>query len=186
MCIRDRYQRRVRGVRKMLCSRLVILCVLLVTLTSLNGIYGADVVTLTTRNIEEKTSSGVWMVEFYAPWCGHCKRLAPIWEELAAAADGLFNVGKVDCTVETSLKDKYGVNGFPSIKMIKDGKVIPYKSGARTVEAFLKFVKENGGGSGSAAPAAKKQDPPRILQNPNKNPKKGLKNKPPPSRVGRK
>jgi thiol-disulfide isomerase/thioredoxin len=46
---------------------------------------------------------GIWLVKFYAPWCGHCKRLAPTWEELATKAKGSFNVAKLDCTTEKGM-----------------------------------------------------------------------------------
>ena len=48
----------------------------------------------------------------YAPWCGHCKKLAPTWDELATAAKGKFNVAKVDCTVEKSASP---VSVFPAL-----------------------------------------------------------------------
>jgi thioredoxin-like negative regulator of GroEL len=61
----------------------------------------SDVVVLGDTTFAEKTKTGDWLIEFYAPWCGHCKKLAPTWEELATKSKGNFNVGKVDCTVET-------------------------------------------------------------------------------------
>jgi len=98
-----------------------------------------DVIVLTDSTFEETTKQGVWLVEFYAPWCGHCKRLAPIWEELATAAKGKFNVAKVDCTVEKDVATKQGVRGFPTIKLLVNGVVHDYK-GERTLESFIKFV----------------------------------------------
>ena len=44
-----------------------------------------------------KTDKG-WFVKFYAPWCGHCKQLAPIWDELSEKHSKTFNVAKIDCT----------------------------------------------------------------------------------------
>jgi len=99
---------------------------------------GKEVVVLTQGNFDEKIASGEWLVEFYAPWCGHCKHLAPIWDELATKTE--VNVAKVDCTVEKDLMPRFGVRGFPTIKFIKDGQVYDYK-GARTVDAFLSFSK---------------------------------------------
>jgi len=98
---------------------------------------GKQVVVLTTESFDTNVASGDWLVEFYAPWCGHCKSLAPIWEDLAGKTEK--NVAKVDCTVEKELMSRFGVRGFPTIKYFKDGKIYDYK-GPRTVPAFQKFV----------------------------------------------
>jgi len=98
-----------------------------------------DVVILSDATFEEQTKTGVWLVEFYAPWCGHCKRLAPLWEELATAAKSKYHVAKVDCTVEKETGTKQGVRGFPTIKLFVDGVVHDYK-GERTVASFNEFV----------------------------------------------
>jgi len=55
-------------------------------------------------------------VEFYAPWCGHCKKLEPEWNEAAAKLRGQVKLGKVDATVETGLAQRFGVKGYPTIK----------------------------------------------------------------------
>ncbi|KAL6079377.1 Protein disulfide-isomerase A6 [Balamuthia mandrillaris] len=116
------------------------------------GEYPKEVIVLTESNFDEKIATGDWLVEFYAPWCGHCKKLAPTWEELATK--GKTNVAKVDCTVEKNLAKRFGIKGFPTIKYIRDGKVFDYK-GQRTVEAFTSFVNsEYGSASSGPLPAA--------------------------------
>jgi len=95
-----------------------------------------EVVVLTDANFDDKITAGEWLVEFYAPWCGHCKNLVPVWTELATKATA--NVGKVDCTVEKELMGRFGIKGFPTIKFFKEGKVYDYK-GARTVDGFIAF-----------------------------------------------
>ena len=93
---------------------------------------GKDVIELTEANWRKKVlnnEKGI-LVEFFAPWCGHCKRLAPTWDELAgkfaAAAD--VTVAKVDCTSDDNknkeLCSAQGVNGFPTLHLYKEGKKV--------------------------------------------------------------
>jgi protein disulfide-isomerase A6 len=64
------------------------------------GIDEKDVIVLTDSNFEDNVygDSSAWFVEFYAPWCGHCKSLAPEWAELATNLKGEVKVAKVDAT----------------------------------------------------------------------------------------
>eukprot|EP01090_Pellita_catalonica_P022104 TRINITY_DN8461_c0_g1_i1.p1 TRINITY_DN8461_c0_g1~~TRINITY_DN8461_c0_g1_i1.p1 ORF type:complete len:200 (+),score=24.57 TRINITY_DN8461_c0_g1_i1:34-600(+) len=86
-------------------------------------------------------NSDTWLVEFFAPWCGHCKRLAPTWETLGDSAQQ-FKVGKVDCVAQKILCKRFGVSRYPTIRLIKDNKLYNYDS-KRTLEGFLAFG--NGG-----------------------------------------
>ncbi|CAF4690914.1 unnamed protein product, partial [Rotaria magnacalcarata] len=60
--------------------------------------------------------SDIWFVEFYAPWCGHCRNLAPEWKRAATALKGIVKIGAVDADSHKSLGQQYGVSGFPTIK----------------------------------------------------------------------
>lgn len=66
-------------------------------------------------------SKDIWLVEFYAPWCGHCQKLEPEWNEAATRLKGQVKLGKVDATVETSLASRFGVRGYPTIKVFDYG-----------------------------------------------------------------
>jgi len=99
----------------------------------------SDVVVLTQSNFHQQTASGDWLVEFYAPWCGHCKNLAPIYEQAATKLKGVGNLGKVDCTVEKDICQLFGVKGYPTLYHIKDKQLRDYKQ-ARTVDALVSFV----------------------------------------------
>lgn len=86
------------------------------------------------------------LVEFYAPWCGHCKALAPKWEELAglySSVSDKVTIAKIDATANDVPDD---IAGFPAIKLFPAGsKDSPVEySGGRTVEDLANFVKENG------------------------------------------
>jgi len=125
----------------------------------------SDVKVLTVQNFDTETAQGEWLLEFYAPWCGHCKSLAPKYEELATKVKGKFNIAKIDCTIEQPLQTRFSIGGFPTIKFLKDGKLYQY-SGQRTVDAFVEFLE--GGYSSvtptdvpkTAAPAAEKKAAP--------------------------
>lgn len=70
-----------------------------------------DVVVLTGANFDDLVlgSKDIWYVEFYAPWCGHCQKLEPEWNEAATKLKGQVKLGKVDATVETSLAQRFKV-----------------------------------------------------------------------------
>merc|ERR1711915_706596 len=82
------------------------------------------------------------LLEFYAPWCGHCKKLTPVYEELGEKmADEDVDIIKMDATANDVPK-KYNVRGFPTLVWkSKDGKTKPYQGG-RELEDFVKFIAE--------------------------------------------
>ena len=83
------------------------------------------------------------LVEFYAPWCGHCKQLVPIWDELGEKYKDHESIviAKMDSTANELEEVK--VQGFPTIKLFKKGtnEIVDY-NGDRTVEGFSKFLEE--------------------------------------------
>jgi len=86
------------------------------------------------------------LVEFYAPWCGHCKNLAPIYEDLASSLSSVDTlvITKIDATAN-DVDPKFNVQGFPTIKLFAAGKKdtpIDYQ-GERTKEGFLTFLSES-------------------------------------------
>eukprot|EP01006_Ploeotia_vitrea_P047018 TRINITY_DN67080_c6_g11_i2.p1 TRINITY_DN67080_c6_g11~~TRINITY_DN67080_c6_g11_i2.p1 ORF type:complete len:951 (-),score=276.40 TRINITY_DN67080_c6_g11_i2:310-3135(-) len=104
-----------------------------------------DVVVLTDENFDEvmQNPEKDVFVEFYAPWCGHCKNLAPTWAELATYVKGKeqYVIAKVDATAETKVATKYDVKGFPTIKMFrKDNKEGENYDGGRSIEDLVFYV----------------------------------------------
>uniref|UniRef100_A0A665WCE8 Protein disulfide-isomerase A4 n=1 Tax=Echeneis naucrates TaxID=173247 RepID=A0A665WCE8_ECHNA len=84
------------------------------------------------------------LVEFYAPWCGHCKQFAPEYEKIAQALkenEPAIPVAKVDATVASELASRFEVSGYPTIKILKNGEAVDY-DGERTQKAIVERVKE--------------------------------------------
>ncbi|KAL5018533.1 hypothetical protein ScPMuIL_004255 [Solemya velum] len=106
-----------------------------------------DVIELTDSNFEKLVlnSEDMWMVEFFAPWCGHCKNLAPHWASAATELKGKVKFGALDATVHTVMGGRYGVRGYPTIKMFpsgkKDGDVVDY-DGGRTSSDIVSWSKD--------------------------------------------
>lgn len=102
-----------------------------------------DVIVLTRDNFLHVVNSvDILMIEFYAPWCGHCKQLAP---EYAAAAKELkeesINLAKVDATKEQELAKEHLVSSYPTIKLFKKGQPVEDYSGARTAKALVNYMR---------------------------------------------
>lgn len=107
----------------------------------------AEVVVLTDKNFEHLTqastgaTTGDWFCDFYATWCGHCSRLAPVWEQLAGTlhADGV-NVAKIDVPQNSGLGKRFGVQAFPTLILLRHGQMYTY-NGPRSLEALAEFAR---------------------------------------------
>jgi protein disulfide-isomerase-like protein len=110
----------------------------------------SDVTVLTPSNFDAivKNPTSQVLVEFYAPWCGHCKSLAPVWDKLATAFKSEENVviAKLDADAHKDLAGKYDVHGFPTLKWFgtesKDGEKY---EGSRDLGDLVKFVNDKAG-----------------------------------------
>ncbi|KAF9178321.1 hypothetical protein BGZ50_007825 [Haplosporangium sp. Z 11] len=96
------------------------------------------VVDLDLESFERRTQFGPWLIEYYAPWCGHCRDLAPIYDEVAVALKDKVNVAKVDCTKNEEICRKEYVPGFPTIKLHQYGHSIEFKE-QRSLESITNW-----------------------------------------------
>ena len=83
-------------------------------------------IVLTSENFKEEVENGKVpvLVDFWASWCGPCKMLSPVVEEIAAEFDGKIKVGKLNVDDETEIAIKFGVESIPTLILFKDGKEV--------------------------------------------------------------
>ena len=88
-------------------------------------------------------SNDIWLILFYAPWCGHCQAFSPEYEKAAKALKGIFKIGAVNGDEEKILSGKYGIKGFPTVKFfgLNKDKPVDYNS-ARKAESVVDFMFE--------------------------------------------
>ena len=91
---------------------------------------------LTNADFEATLQEGVSLVDFWAPWCGPCRMIAPVIEELANDYDGKAKICKVNTDEEQDIAVKYGIRSIPTILFFKDGQVVEQMVGAASKQAF--------------------------------------------------
>ncbi|EAR90091.1 protein disulfide isomerase family A protein (macronuclear) [Tetrahymena thermophila SB210] len=126
-------------------SKLLALALILSLLGTALALYdnNSKVIKLNKSRFQNEVinSKELWLVEFFAPWCGHCKSLAPEWEKAAKALEGIVKVGAVDMTTDQEVGSPYNIQGFPTIKFFGDNKSKPqdYNSG-RTANDLINYA----------------------------------------------
>jgi len=122
--------------------------ILIISLLCLsNQFFGKDssVIQLNKNNFVKKVikSNNIWLILFYAPWCGHCKEFHPEFEKLAKSTKGLFKLGAVNCENDRELAERYKIEGFPTMLFFGDdkNKVEEYE-GDREAAKIIDFLFE--------------------------------------------
>jgi thioredoxin 1 len=91
---------------------------------------------LTNANFDSTIAEGVAMVDFWAPWCGPCRMIAPVIEELAEDFEGKAKICKVNTDEQQEVAAKYGIRSIPTILFFKDGQMVDQMIGAASKDVF--------------------------------------------------
>ena len=98
---------------------------------------------LNESNFREETSSGLILIDFYADWCGPCKRMTPILNEIASEYGDKVTVAKVNVDSNPQLSRQFGVRGIPMFVVIKDGNRVDVTTGAKSKQQLLELCRIN-------------------------------------------
>ena len=83
------------------------------------------------------------LVDYWAEWCGPCKAIAPVLEELAKQYDGKLKIAKVDVDANTEVPKKYNIRGIPTLMLFKNGNMQAMKVGAMSKSQLTAFLDSN-------------------------------------------
>jgi len=100
------------------------------------------VMTLTNDNFKNETTQGLVLVDFYADWCGPCKMLAPVLEELAGEVSNV-KIAKVNVDDSRELAIEYRVSTIPNITILKDGEVVHQDVGFKPKEVLMQLLDQH-------------------------------------------
>uniref|UniRef100_A0A8C6UHL8 protein disulfide-isomerase n=1 Tax=Neogobius melanostomus TaxID=47308 RepID=A0A8C6UHL8_9GOBI len=106
-------------------------------------------------SFKDSRVNDIWLVDFYAPWCGYCKKLEPVWEDVGLelkSSGSPVRVGKMDATAFSGMASEFGVRGYPTIKLLKGDLAYSYK-GPRTKDDIVEFANRVSGPAMRALPS---------------------------------
>ncbi|MBZ4666283.1 thioredoxin [Mahella sp.] len=103
-----------------------------------------NVITVTANNFDDEVlkSDKPVLIDFWAAWCGPCRMVSPIIEELAADYAGKIKVGKVNVDEQRSIAERYRIMSIPTVYLFKDGQPVDKIIGARPKADFERFIQQ--------------------------------------------
>ena len=99
--------------------------------------------TLTDSNFDTEIKNGVVLVDFWAEWCGPCRRIAPIVEELAGTYDGRATVAKMNVDENPSVPGRFMIRGIPTLLLFKDGQLADTLVGLASKEDIARMIEKH-------------------------------------------
>ena len=101
------------------------------------------VINATDANFQDEIKDGVVLVDFWAAWCGPCKMIAPVLEELATELEGKAKIVKVNVDENQGTASRYQIMSIPSLLLFKDGELVEKTMGFQPKEALQAFVEKH-------------------------------------------
>ncbi|WP_318614341.1 thioredoxin [Sporosarcina sp. YIM B06819] len=101
------------------------------------------IINATDQNFAENIKEGLVLVDFWAPWCGPCKMIAPVLEELDGDIDGKATIVKVDVDDNQGTASNYGVMSIPTLILFKDGEIVDKVVGFKPKEALAELIEKH-------------------------------------------
>lgn len=98
---------------------------------------------VTDQTFVTETSEGLVLADFWAPWCGPCKMIAPVLEEIDGELDGKVKIVKLDVDENQETAVKFGVMSIPTLVLFKDGEVVDKVIGFQPKEALVNLISKH-------------------------------------------
>ena len=101
------------------------------------------IINATDQTFAENIEKGLVLVDFWAPWCGPCKMITPVLEELDGEVEGKATIVKLDVDDNQATAVKYGVMSIPTLILFKDGEIVDKVVGFKPKEAFVQLIEKH-------------------------------------------
>ncbi|WP_134701937.1 thioredoxin [Ammoniphilus sp. YIM 78166] len=95
---------------------------------------------LNDQNFHTETSSGTVLVDFWAPWCGPCKMIAPVLEEMDQEMGSKVRIGKINVDLNPDTASQFGVMSIPTLLLFKEGQVVEKVTGFQPKERLMNLI----------------------------------------------
>lgn len=128
-----------------LCAIATLLLAALLVVAGPLPSYDPSVTSLTEGNFTRSVDNGAWLIEFYSPHCGHCKRFAPTFHDLADDNRHLedssnFHIARVNCIAQGDLCTRHNIDAYPSLELFREGRWIESYIGDRSYEDLDAYI----------------------------------------------